>query len=98
MPAMRKYTFASSANGSLYTVRCLFMSRRPRRTRSDTELTFNESTNLSAAFLRAFGMRLPKDSFSGETGSAEVMTFTRPDIFDPIRRDRSPRLYEANRR
>src|SRR5215471_1710094 len=90
MPAARKYTFANSAKGSLYTVRRLFMSRRPRRTCSETELTFNESTRLSAAFLRAFGMRRPKDSFSGETGCAEVMIDVRPDIFDSIRCDRSP--------
>jgi len=90
MPAMRKYTFASSANGSLYTMRCLIMSRLPRRTCSETELTFNESTSLSAALLRAFGMRRPKDSFSGETGCGEVTMVIKPDIFDSIRRDRSP--------
>src|SRR5438552_18144205 len=80
MPAVRKYTFASSANGSLYSMRCLIMSRLPRRTCSETELTFNESTSLSAALLRAFGMRRPRDSFSGETGSGKVMMFIKPDI------------------
>jgi hypothetical protein len=80
IPAMRKYTFASSANGSLYTVRRLIMSRRPRRTCSETELTFNESTSLSAAFLRVFGMRRLKGSFSEETGCAEVMIVVKPDI------------------
>jgi len=80
MSAIRKYTFASSANGSLYTVRRLITSRRPRRTCSETELTFNESTSLSAAFLRAFGMRRPKDSFSEETGCAEVMIVIKLDI------------------
>jgi hypothetical protein len=82
MPAMRKYTFASSANGSLYPVRRLLMSRRPCRTCSDTEVTFNESTSLSAAFLTAFGMRRTKDSFSGETGCAELTMVIKPDIFD----------------
>jgi len=80
MPAMRKYTFASSANGSLYTMRRLITSGRPRRTRSETELTFNESTSLVAALLRAFGIRRPRDSFSGETGSGKVMMFIKPDI------------------
>jgi hypothetical protein len=80
MPAKRKYTFASSANGSLYTVRRLVMSRRPRRTCSDTELTFNESTSLAAASLRAFGMRRPKDSFSREVGFGEIMIVIKPDI------------------
>jgi hypothetical protein len=94
MPAMRKYAFASSANGSLYRVRRLIMSRRPRRTCSETELTFNESTSLSAAFLRAFGMRRPKDSFSGETGCGEVMVVIKPDIFDSIRCDPLARPYE----
>jgi hypothetical protein len=89
MPAMRKYTFASSANGSLYGVRRLIMSRLPRRTFSETELTFNESTSLAATLLRAFGMRRRKDSFSGETGG-EVMMVIKPDIFDSIRCDRSP--------
>jgi hypothetical protein len=58
------------------------MSRRPRRTCSETEFTFNESTNLSAAFLTAFGMPRTKDSFSGKTGCAEVMIVIKPDIFD----------------
>jgi len=82
MPAMRKYTFASSANGWLYTVRHLITSRRPRRTRSETEFTFNESISLSAAFLKAFGMRRPKDSFSEETGCGKVLIVIKPDIFD----------------
>jgi hypothetical protein len=56
MPAMRKYKFASSANCSLYPLRCLITTRRPRRTVSDTELIFNESTNLAAAFTTTFGM------------------------------------------
>jgi hypothetical protein len=90
MPAMRKYTFASSANGSLYTVRRLFITLRPPRTCSDTELTFNESTSLSAAFRRTLGMRRPKVSFCGETVRGEVMVVIRPDIFDSIRCDRSP--------
>jgi hypothetical protein len=89
MPAMRKYTFASSANGSLYTVRRLLMSRRPRRTCSETELIFSESTNLAAA-LRTFGMGRPRDSFSEETPCGGVMTFIKADIFHSIRRDRSP--------
>jgi len=49
---------------------------------SETELTFNESTSLVAALLRAFGMRRPKDSFSGETSCGEVMVVIKPDIFD----------------
>jgi len=57
MPAMRKYTFVSSANGSLYAMRRLITSRRPRCTRSETELIFNESTSLAAALLSAFGIR-----------------------------------------
>ena len=78
--AMRKYTFASSANGSLYTMRRLITSGCPRRTRSETELIFSESTNLVAALLRAFGMRRPKDSFPAEIPCGEVMMFIRPDI------------------
>src|SRR3954452_2525134 len=85
IPAIRKYTFASSANGSLYNVRRLITSRRPPRTCSETELIFNESTSLSAVILRAFGMRLPKDSFSAETGCGKVMVVIKPDIFDTIR-------------
>jgi hypothetical protein len=81
IPAMRKYTFASSANGSLYTVRRLITSRRPRRTCSETELIFNESTSLSAAVLRVSGMLRPRDSFSDKIGSAEVVGVTKPDIF-----------------
>jgi hypothetical protein len=88
--AMRKYTFASSANGSLYRVRRFIMSRFPSRTRSETELTFNESTSLSAAALRALGMRRAKDSFAGETPCGNAMMFIKPDIFDSIRCDRSP--------
>jgi hypothetical protein len=87
MPAMRKYTFASFANGSLYTVRRLITSRRPRRTCSETELTLNESMSLSAVFLRASGMRRPKDSFSKETRCGKVMVVIKPDIFDTIRCD-----------
>jgi hypothetical protein len=82
IPATRKYIFASSANGSLYTLRRLFTTRRPRRSCSDTELTLNESTSLSAAFLRAFGSRFPRDSCSGETDSADVMMVAKPDIFE----------------
>src|SRR5262245_1857525 len=80
MPAMRKYTLVSSANGLLYTLRRLITSDRPRSTCSERELTFNESTSLSAAFLRAFGIRCPRDSFSGETACAEAMIVTKPDI------------------
>ena len=88
IPAMRKYTFANSANGSLYTVRCLITSRRPRRTCSETELIFNESTSLSAAFLTASGMRRAKGSFSGGAGCGEVMVVIKPNIFDKIRCER----------
>jgi hypothetical protein len=87
---MRKYTFASSAKGLLYTVRRLFMGRRPRRTCSETELTFNRLTSLSAALLRAIGMRCPKDSFSVGAGCGEVAMVTEPDIFDSIRCNNSP--------
>src|SRR3982750_141552 len=85
MPAMRKYTFANSANGSLYRVRRLITSRRPRRTRSGTELIFNESTSRSAAFLTASGMRRPNGSFSEGAGCGEVMVVIQPDIFGTIR-------------
>src|SRR5262249_13150082 len=81
MPAMRKYTFASSANGSLYTLRRLITSSRPRRTCSETELIFSESTNLAAA-LRTFGMGRPGDPFSGETDCAEVMMVAKSNIFE----------------
>jgi hypothetical protein len=81
IPAIRKYTFANSANGSLYTVRRLTTSRRPRRTCSETELIFNESTSRSAAFLTASGIRRPNGSFSGEAGCGEVMVLMNPDIF-----------------
>jgi hypothetical protein len=89
MPAMRKYTFASPANGSLYTRRRLITTGRPRRICSETKLIFSESTNLAAA-LRTFGMGRPKDSFFRETPCGEVMMFINPDIFDSIRCDRSP--------
>ena len=62
-------------------VRRLVMRRRPSRTSSETELTFNESTSLSAAILRVSGIRRLNDSFSGETGGAELMVFIKPDIF-----------------
>jgi hypothetical protein len=81
IPAIRKYTFANSASGSLYTVRRLITSRRPRRTCSETELIFNESTSRSAAFLTASGMRRPKGSFSGEADCGELMVLIKPDIF-----------------
>src|SRR3954452_8932083 len=81
IPAIRKYTFASSANGSLYTVRRLITSRRRRRTCSETELIFNESTSLSAAFLTTSGMRRSTGSFSGEADCDEVMVVIKPDIF-----------------
>jgi|SRR5215211_513737 len=84
MPAVRKYTFASSANGSLYAMRCLIISRLPRLICSETELTFNESTSLAAALLRAFGMRRPKGSFSGASRCGEVIMVIKPDIFDSI--------------
>jgi hypothetical protein len=79
--ALRKYKLANSVNCSLYAWRRLITTRRPRRTASEIELTFNESTSLSAPFLRIFGMRRPKDSFSGETGCSEVMVVITPDIF-----------------
>jgi hypothetical protein len=81
IPAMRKYTFANSANGSLYTVRRLITSRRPRRTCSETELIFNESTSLSAAFLTASGIRRPNGCFSKEAGCGEAIVVIKPDIF-----------------
>jgi hypothetical protein len=87
---MRKYPFASSAKGWLYTVRRLSMSRRPRRICSETELTFNKLTSLSAALLRAVGMRCPKDSFSVGPGCGEVAMVIKPDIFDSIQCDNSP--------
>jgi hypothetical protein len=96
MPAMRKYAFDSSANGSLYTVRRLFISCRPRRICSETELIFSESTSLSAALLSAVGMRRTKDSFSGETRCGEVMVVIKPNIFDRfgviVLRDRMNRI------
>jgi hypothetical protein len=36
------------------------MSCRSRRIRAQTELSFNESTSLAAAFLKAFEMRCPR--------------------------------------
>src|SRR5436190_1447376 len=71
--AMPKYKLANSVNCSLYAWRRLITTRRPRRTASEIELTFNESTSLSALFLRTFGMRRPKDSFSEETGCGKVI-------------------------
>jgi hypothetical protein len=88
MPAIRKYTFASSANGSLYPRRRLMTSGRPRRICSETELIFSESTNL-AAVLRTVGMGRLDDPFSRETSCGEVMMFINPDIFHSIRCDRS---------
>jgi hypothetical protein len=56
MPAMRKYKFERSANCSLYPLRCLITTRRPRRVSSETELIFNESTNLVATLASVLGM------------------------------------------
>src|SRR5581483_4912140 len=57
MPAMRKYKFARSANCSLCPLRRLVITtRRPPRTFSETELIFNESTNLAAASASTLGM------------------------------------------
>jgi len=94
IPAMRKYTFATSANGSLYMMRRLITSDRPRRTRSETELIFSESTNLVAALLRAVGMRRPKDSFPAEIPCGEARMFIKPDIFDSIRCNPLARPYD----
>jgi hypothetical protein len=82
MPAMRKYTFASCANGSLYTVRRLFMSRRPRRTCSETELTFNESTSLVAALLSVLGMMCAGGSSSRGAWIGWTIAFSETHIFD----------------
>jgi hypothetical protein len=49
-PAMRKYKLSNSVNCSLYTWRRLITTCRPRRTASEIELIFRESTNLAAAF------------------------------------------------
>jgi hypothetical protein len=54
--AMRKYKLANSVNCSLYTCRRLITTCRPRRTASEMELIFKESTNLAAALLRASGI------------------------------------------
>jgi len=54
--AMRKYKLANSVNCSLYTWRRLITTGLPRRTSSEIELIFRESTNLAAALLRASGM------------------------------------------
>src|SRR3954464_5890276 len=80
IPAIRKYTFANSANGSLYAVRRLTTSRRLPRTCSQTELIVNESTNRSAAFLTASGMRRPKGCLSGGDGCGEAMVVINPHI------------------
>jgi hypothetical protein len=55
-PAMRKYKLPNSVNCSLYTWCRSITTRRPRRTASEIELIFRESTNLAAASLRASGM------------------------------------------
>jgi hypothetical protein len=49
---------ARSANCSLWMLRRLTTTRRPRRTFSEIELIFKESTNVAAALVRAWGMRL----------------------------------------
>jgi hypothetical protein len=53
-------------------------------------LTFNKLTSLSAALLRAVGMRRPEDSCSVGTGCGEVAMVIKPDVFDSIRCDNSP--------
>jgi len=53
---MRKYKLANSANCSPYTLRRLITTCRPRRTASEMELIFKESTNLAAALPRASGV------------------------------------------
>jgi hypothetical protein len=77
-PEMRKYKFANSVNCSLYPWRRLITTRRPRRTASEIELIFRESTNLAAALLRA----------SGVNRSAELVPLSPIGIgdflFDPV--------------
>src|SRR5205823_14894849 len=77
MPAMRKYKFVRSANCSPYPLRCLITTRRPRRTFSETELIFSESTNLAAALANALGM----------TAAAKLIPFPRVGIV-PFNRPR----------
>src|SRR5436190_15757231 len=66
--------FASSANGSLYPWRCLITIRCPRRTFSETELIFSESTSRFAAFARA----------RGTSCSARFVPFVPTSIFDVL--------------
>ncbi|PYI73046.1 MAG: hypothetical protein DMF08_04555 [Verrucomicrobia bacterium] len=76
-------------------MRRLITIGRPRRTCSETELIFSESTNLAAALLSAFGMRRANGSFSGKTPCAGVVMSTKPDIFHLIRCGRSTWVYQT---
>src|ERR1041385_2898639 len=94
MSATRKYTFANSANLSPYTRRRLITTGRPRRTCSEVELIFSESTNLAAP-LRTRGIGRREDSFLVEISCGEVMIFTTSDILHSIRCDCSRWAYEV---
>jgi len=84
IPAMRKYKFARSTNGALYPLRRLITSRRPRRTFSDTELIFNESTNLAAALRSAFGMSVSAKFATGLVAGGGFLPFFPVGIVDPL--------------
>jgi hypothetical protein len=62
---------ARSANCSLWMLRRLTTTRRPRRTFSENELIFKESTNVTAALVRAWGM----------SRSAKLVPLSRVGIF-----------------
>jgi hypothetical protein len=52
---MRKYKVANSASCSLWPLRRLTTTRRPRRIFSQVELIFRESTNVAAALVSVCG-------------------------------------------
>ncbi len=74
---MRKYKLASSASCSLWPLRRLITTRRPRRTFSEVELIFKESTNVAAALVRAGGMSRSAKFATGRTSPGGSAPFSR---------------------
>ncbi len=72
-------------------------SRRLRRTRCETELIFNEPTDLATALLRALRMDRLAASSSPEANNGRVMILSETYIFTLIRCRPSAQPYEPHR-